>query len=150
MVKILALLIVGIASWYGPGFEGQPTRNQEIYDSSALTFAANNLFGQEIPDGKPYLVCTSNPVRAWWPHLGGWFVLHDVKPKCVVARWTDTGDFGRCGFVADLSHGTFTRLVGNDKIGLIEVRIYHIEMVRTSCVGNKCDNPKWKWCRWLP
>lgn len=135
---------MGVASWYGPGFEGQPTRIQEVYDSSALTFAANNLNGKTMPDGLPYMICTTNPVRAWWPHLGGWFVLQHVKPTCVVARWTDTGNFDEHGFVADLSRGTFVRLVGNDKIGLIEVRIYSIRVVRTLCVGNNCDNPRWQ------
>jgi len=143
-IHISALLIMGVASWYGPGFEGQLTRNQEIYDSSALTFAANGLFGKEIPDGMPYLICTGDPVRAWWPHLGGWFILKDIKPKCVVSRWTDTGGFGKYGIVADLSRETFVQLTGNDAIGYIEVRIYRLVVSPRVCIGNRCEDPKWR------
>src|SRR5262245_27499003 len=33
----------GIASWYGPGFDGKATANGEIYDQNALTAAHNTL-----------------------------------------------------------------------------------------------------------
>lgn len=34
---------VGIASWYGPGFDGQPTANGETYDMNELTAAHKTL-----------------------------------------------------------------------------------------------------------
>jgi rare lipoprotein A len=34
---------VGIASWYGPGFDGKPTATGEIYDMNALTAAHTTL-----------------------------------------------------------------------------------------------------------
>ena len=34
---------VGVASWYGPGFDGQPTANGEIYDMNDLTAAHRTL-----------------------------------------------------------------------------------------------------------
>ena len=33
----------GLASWYGPGFQGKPTANGEIYDMNALTAAHKTL-----------------------------------------------------------------------------------------------------------
>ncbi|MGH7500351.1 MAG: septal ring lytic transglycosylase RlpA family protein [Longimicrobiales bacterium] len=39
----------GIASWYGPGFEGRPTANGEIFDPGAFTAAHRSLpFGARI------------------------------------------------------------------------------------------------------
>ena len=117
------LVVVGVAGWYGPGFEGQPARNGKIFDSSKFTFAANYIDDNEIPDGLPYMVCTGKPVLAWWPHLGGWFVLDDVPPRCIVARWTDTGSFGKWNRKVDLSKAAFIALTGNEHIGLINVYV---------------------------
>ncbi len=33
----------GLASWYGPGFEGNPTANGDIFDSSLYTAASKEL-----------------------------------------------------------------------------------------------------------
>ena len=33
----------GVASWYGPGFEGAKTRNEEIFDSGLLSAAHPSL-----------------------------------------------------------------------------------------------------------
>jgi len=39
----------GMASWYGPGFHGKPTSNQEIYDMHDLTAAHRTLpFGTHL------------------------------------------------------------------------------------------------------
>lgn len=39
----------GVASWYGPGFEGQLTQNQEIFDSQLLSAAHPSLpFGSVV------------------------------------------------------------------------------------------------------
>ena len=35
--------IVGIASWYGPGFNGRPTASGQIYDEEDLTAASDDL-----------------------------------------------------------------------------------------------------------
>jgi rare lipoprotein A len=35
--------VVGIASWYGPGFNGRPTATGEIYDQDQMT-AASSIF----------------------------------------------------------------------------------------------------------
>lgn len=41
--------LVGVASWYGPGFQGRPTANGEIYDQNALTAAHRTLpFGTKV------------------------------------------------------------------------------------------------------
>lgn len=41
--------LVGVASWYGPGFQGRPTANGEIYDQNALTAAHKTLpFGTKV------------------------------------------------------------------------------------------------------
>jgi rare lipoprotein A len=40
---------VGLASWYGPGFEGQPTASGEIFDPQGFTAAHNTLpLGTEL------------------------------------------------------------------------------------------------------
>ena len=40
---------VGLASWYGPGFEGQPTASGEIFDPHGFTAAHNTLpLGTEL------------------------------------------------------------------------------------------------------
>jgi rare lipoprotein A len=40
---------VGLASWYGPGFEGQPTASGEIFNPHGFTAAHNSLpLGTEL------------------------------------------------------------------------------------------------------
>jgi len=42
-------LETGLASWYGPGFEGRLTANGEVYDSSGMTAAHKELpLGTEV------------------------------------------------------------------------------------------------------
>jgi rare lipoprotein A len=36
-------LETGVASWYGPGFQGRPTSNREIYDMNEMTAAHRTL-----------------------------------------------------------------------------------------------------------
>jgi rare lipoprotein A len=51
--------VVGIASWYGPGFDGRPTATGEIYSQADLT-AASNIF----PLGSRVLVTNLGSGRA--------------------------------------------------------------------------------------
>jgi rare lipoprotein A len=36
-------LEIGVASWYGPGFQGRPTSNREVYDMNEMTAAHRTL-----------------------------------------------------------------------------------------------------------
>jgi rare lipoprotein A len=38
-----ALLVIGIASWYGPGFHGRVTANGEIYNQYGISAASRTL-----------------------------------------------------------------------------------------------------------
>ncbi len=41
--------VVAVASWYGPGFQGRPTANGEIFDQNAMTAAHKTLpFGTKV------------------------------------------------------------------------------------------------------
>jgi len=48
-------VIVGKASWYGPGFHGRTTANGEIFDENALTAAH-----RELPFGTKVLITNLN------------------------------------------------------------------------------------------
>lgn len=71
---------VGVASWYGPGFDGQLTANGEIYDQNALTAAHPTL---QMP----------SLVR----------VVNLENGRSVVVRINDRGPFARDRII-DLSH----------------------------------------------
>lgn len=40
---VLVVLQVGLASWYGPGFQGHKTASGEVYDEEQLTAASQTL-----------------------------------------------------------------------------------------------------------
>jgi peptidoglycan lytic transglycosylase len=43
------LVVEGIASWYGPGYDGKRTSNGEVFDQDALTAAHYNwAFGTQV------------------------------------------------------------------------------------------------------
>jgi peptidoglycan lytic transglycosylase len=45
----LGLVVEGIASWYGPGYDGKRTSNGEVFDQDALTAAHYNwAFGTQV------------------------------------------------------------------------------------------------------
>jgi rare lipoprotein A len=71
---------VGIASWYGPGFQGRLCANGEIFDTDKLTAAHRTL-----PFGSVLLV------------------LHQANHKVVQVRVNDRGPFVS-GRIIDLSH----------------------------------------------
>jgi rare lipoprotein A len=88
----------GIASWYGPGFDGNPTASGELYSQNALTAAHPTL-----PLGTPVEV------------------LNLANGKSVRVRITDRGPFVR-GRAIDLSHRAAQKL-GMAQAGLSRVRI---------------------------
>jgi hypothetical protein len=89
---------LGVASWYGPGFHGNPTASGEFYNQYALTAAHPTL-----PLGTPVEVTNL------------------ANGKSVRVRITDRGPFVR-GRAIDLSHRAAQRL-GMVKAGLSRVRI---------------------------
>jgi len=97
---------VGIASWYGPGFHGQPTANGESYDQNALTAAHPTLpLGTRVE------------------------VTNLDTGKSVQVRINDRGPFVR-GRKIDLSRGA-ARKLGMLRPGLSRVRIRPLPAHRT-------------------
>jgi hypothetical protein len=61
----------GIASWYGPGFDGRETANGEVYDQDALTAAHKSLpFGTRV---RVTRVATGRQVVVRINDRGPWF-----------------------------------------------------------------------------
>jgi rare lipoprotein A len=89
---------VGVASWYGPGFHGQPTASGEIYNQNALTAAHRTLpLGTRVE------------------------VTNLSNGKSVQVRINDRGPYIR-GRSIDLSRGA-ARKLGMVKSGVNKVRI---------------------------
>ncbi|MGH7865310.1 MAG: septal ring lytic transglycosylase RlpA family protein [Candidatus Binataceae bacterium] len=93
-----AASIVGIASWYGPGFDGHPTASGEIYDQHDLTAAST-----VIPIGSRVLVTNLSNDRS------------------VEVTINDHGPFVK-GRTLDLSQQA-ARMIGLIKEGTAEVRM---------------------------
>ena len=89
---------VGVASWYGPGFDGQLTANGEIYDQNALTAAHPTL---QMP----------SLVR----------VVNLENGRSVVVRINDRGPFARDRII-DVSHRA-AELLGFLDQGTARVRV---------------------------
>jgi rare lipoprotein A len=90
--------IEGIASFYGPGFEGRRTASGEIFDADELTGAHRSLpFGTRVR------------------------VTNLQNKKRVVVKITDRGPFVR-GRVIDLSHRAAEEL-GFASLGTVPVRL---------------------------
>lgn len=92
----------GVASWYGPGFEGRPTASGEAFDPNQLTAAHRTLpFGTRLR------------------------VVHVASGREVVVRINDRGPFIR-GRVIDLSRAAAQRLnmIGE---GTARVRLHVLE-----------------------
>jgi len=94
---------IGVASWYGPGFDGKRTANGEIYDQEDLTAASTTL-----PLGTRTLVTNLENGRR------------------VEVRINDRGPFVK-GRQIDLSHGA-ARALGIVNPGTARVRIDVIHM----------------------
>lgn len=93
----------GVASWYGPDFNGRLTANGEVYDMYAMT-AATSEFNTTLPLGTRVRVVNSRNGRS------------------VVVRITDRGPLPK-GRVIDLSYGAARRL-GMVKNGIAHVRVH--------------------------
>jgi len=95
----------GVASWYGPGFDGRPTASGEIFDADSLTAAHPALpFGTRVR------------------------VVHAETGLEVVVRINDRGPFAGDRII-DLSRAAAERLdlIGQ---GIADVVIYVIEPAR--------------------
>lgn len=93
---------LGVASWYGPSFNGRLTANGEIYDMYAMT-AATSEFNTTLPLGTKVRVVDSHNGRS------------------VVVRITDRGPLPN-GRIIDLSYGAARRLA-MVKPGIAQVRV---------------------------
>ncbi|MDJ0971906.1 MAG: septal ring lytic transglycosylase RlpA family protein [Kiloniellales bacterium] len=92
----------GIASWYGPGFDGKPTANSEIYDQDALTAAHRTL-------PMPSMVQVTNLENG----------------RSLKLRINDRGPFAR-GRIIDVSRRA-ADLLGFKQTGTAKVRVELIE-----------------------
>ena len=87
---------VGIASWYGPGFQGNRTANGEIYDMNGISAAHKTLpFGTIVR------------------------VVDLDTGKNIVVRINDRGPF-IAGRIIDLSKGAA------EKLGIVDKGIAHV------------------------
>ena len=87
---------VGIASWYGPGFQGNHTANGEIYDMNGISAAHKTL-----PFGTIVRVVDLDTARS------------------IVVRINDRGPFIE-GRIIDLSKGAA------EKLGIVDKGIAHV------------------------
>jgi rare lipoprotein A len=88
----------GKASWYGPGFNGNRTANNEIFNQNAMTAAHPNLpFHSKVK------------------------VTNLKNNKTVVVRINDRGPF-KHGRIIDLSKGAASK-IGMIRDGVVPVRI---------------------------
>ncbi|MDJ0970236.1 MAG: septal ring lytic transglycosylase RlpA family protein [Kiloniellales bacterium] len=92
----------GIASWYGPGFDGKATANSEIYDQDALTAAHRTL-------PMPSMVQVTNLENG----------------RSLKLRINDRGPFAR-GRIIDVSRRA-ADLLGFKQTGTAKVRVQVIE-----------------------
>ena len=93
---------VGIASWYGPGFQGKPTANGELYNMYAFTAAHKSLpFGTIVK------------------------VVDLATGRSVVVRINDRGPFVP-GRIIDLSYAAAEALgivnEGTAEVGLVIIK----------------------------
>ncbi len=101
----------GSASWYGPGFHGQPTSSGDVYDMYAITAAHKTL---PIP----------TYVR----------VVHQQTGRSVVVRVNDRGPFVEERII-DLSYAAAT------KLGMVEEGVAPVEVVALPPYQSLPDEP---------
>ena len=92
----------GIASWYGPGFDGKATANGEIYDENALTAAHNTL-------PLPTIIRVTNLENG----------------RAIELRINDRGPFAH-GRILDVSRRA-AQLLGFETMGTARVRVQVLE-----------------------
>jgi rare lipoprotein A len=103
LLGILASIVIGIASWYGPELEGRPTANGEPFDPQAMTAASwHHPFGT--------MLVVTNPANG----------------KAVIVRVNDRGPNKRLGRLIDLSLAAFSEIADPD-LGLVRVEVQPIE-----------------------
>ncbi len=116
-----------IASVYADSFQGELTRLETVFDQDGFTFACNDLFGKHFPDGQRYMICTTDPVQAYWPQFGGDGLFElNIPQRCITAVWNDTGALDGYSSV-DLSRAAFVALFGKPSVGLGKVLVYDVK-----------------------
>jgi rare lipoprotein A len=92
--------VVGVASWYGPGFDGRQTAQGEIFRMHELTAASRTL------------------------PLGTQILVKNLKnSKVVIVRVNDRGPYVH-GRILDLSLGAAQRLgMVEEGLGTIQIRV---------------------------
>jgi rare lipoprotein A (peptidoglycan hydrolase) len=93
----------GLATWYGPGFQGNHMANGQIFDMNDPTTTASNIF----------------PMGAWLR------VTHLETGASIVVQVRDRGGFGGA-VVLDLSMAAFDRLDGLGR-GIIPVSVEELK-----------------------
>jgi rare lipoprotein A len=89
----------GEASWYGPGFDGSPTANGEVFDTTQLTAAHRTLpFGSIVR------------------------VYSSATARCVFVRINDRGPFVD-GRVIDLSRAA-ADAIGMESVAPVQLEVY--------------------------
>jgi rare lipoprotein A len=109
-----AIIDSGIASWYGPGFHGNPTANGERYDQNAMTAAHRTL---------PF----NTVVR----------VINLDNGKSAVVRINDRGPYAD-NRIIDLSYAA-AREIGMVNAGLARVRL---QLVRSDVPISRTQGPE--------
>lgn len=104
----------GLASWYGPGFDGRPTASGERFDQNALTAAHKTL-----------------------PLPGLVEVTNTANGRRIVARVNDRGPFVD-GRIIDLSRGSAEAL-GLMGQGVGQVRVRYLGRAPRSGGGTRLD-----------
>ena len=106
----------GIASWYGPGFDGKATANGEIYDQNALTAAHNTL-------PLPTIVRVTNLENG----------------RAIELRINDRGPFAH-GRIIDVSRRA-AQLLGFETTGTARVRVEVLEEESRILATRLADEP---------
>lgn len=102
-MTFLLTALIGIASWYGPELEGNPTASGEPFDPQGLTAAC------------------------WHYPLGTILeVTNPATDKTVVVRVNDRGPAHRLGRLIDLSQASFAEIADLDQ-GLVNVEVKEIQ-----------------------
>jgi hypothetical protein len=96
-------VLIGVATWYGGDFQGQPMYNGQIYDMYNPRIAASNLY----------------PIGTWLR------ITRLTTGQSIVVQVTDRGAFTYPD-ITDLSYGAFS-LLANPAIGVIGVRVEPVD-----------------------
>ncbi len=95
--------VIGVATWYGPGFQGEVMRNGERFGMEDATIAAANR----------------------WPLGTRLVILNPQNRKAVVVTVKDTGAFG-APVILDLSRAAFQEIADPDQ-GVVQVAVWEVD-----------------------